>query len=718
MKQFIFGSAAALFALSAFCAPMDTTKAGDVLAMMVKVADWQLANPSKHPAQDWTMGALYPGYLALDGIQADPRYRNAVKAVGDSVKWQDGPRVYHADDLTVSQAFCEMYALWRDPAMLAPTRARFDTLIDKPATCPVDQITWCKKGQLATPMRWWWCDALFMAPPAFARLWDMTDDGRYLDFMVKEWKATAGALYDPEEHLFFRDNGYFPQKKREANGKKIFWGRGNGWVLGGLVRVLEVLPADHPDRPYFEKQFQDMTRKMISIQPADGVWRASLLDPDSYPIPETSGTVFICYALGWGINHGLLTAAEAEAPLRKAYGTLMSFVTPEGKLTHVQPVGADPKKFAEDATEVYGVGAFLMAGAELYRMDLLRDAPHATFTVKNQSAAFLPERTVEIPWASVVAKLPAAKPETIAVLDERTSRFLVTQLITGADGKPSLLFQTGLHAKQAKTFILVSGLDRSKLPVSVRSTFARYVPERLDDFAWENDRTAWRAYGPALWKQDGPTKTGSGVDVWGKNDRLPVVNRMFKEKSYHAADLGYGIDCYKVGTGPGCGGIAAVRNGEYIQPTCYEKWSLGENGPIRSTFRLTYAGNITRDFTIDLGSDFFKILNNWPSAVMPAAGCTSRPAKPGDAAEGPGWCAAWENGDGVPCFNGVAIVVPGGSKPITRGETKWITGTSSAGMTFWAGSCWSSGKDYHSAKDWFAAVERFRAGLEAVVTVQ
>ena len=83
-----------------------------------------------------------------------------------------------------------------------------------------------------------------MGPPAWVRLYAATGDEKYLDFAVTNWWRTTDFLYDQEEHLFFRDSTYF--KKTEANGKKVFWGRGNGWVMGGLVRMLEYLPRIIP----------------------------------------------------------------------------------------------------------------------------------------------------------------------------------------------------------------------------------------------------------------------------------------------------------------------------------------------------------------------------------------------------------------------------------------------------------------------------------------
>src|SRR5690606_29602915 len=107
-----------------------------------------------------------------------------------------------------------------------------------------------------------------------------------------------------QEHLYYRDSRYFHQK--EKNGEKVFWSRGNGWVMGGLAKVLENMPADYPDRQKWIRLFQDMAKKIATLQQPDGTWHASLLDPASYPVTELSGTGFYCYALAWGLIHDLL----------------------------------------------------------------------------------------------------------------------------------------------------------------------------------------------------------------------------------------------------------------------------------------------------------------------------------------------------------------------------------------------------------------------------
>ncbi len=338
------------------------TPAG-VLATMERVADWQLGNPASYDPTDWTQAAGYAGIMALAGLSSSPRFQEAMVRMGEANQWQLGKRPYHADDHCVGQTYAELSQRLRDPRMIGPLRERFDWILANPKDTNLDF------DQARNPDRtdrWSWCDALFMGPPAWLKLHAATGEQAYLDFAVRHWWVTSDYLYDPEEHLYFRDSTQF--EKREQNGRKVFWSRGNGWVIAGLARTLDVLPADHPSRPRFVKQFEEMAARLASLQQADGLWRASLLDPASYPLQETSGSAFHTFGLAWGINRGLLDRARYEPVVRKAWSALDASVTPDGKLTHVQPIGYDPRRFDPESTAPYGVGAFLLAGSEVFRL--------------------------------------------------------------------------------------------------------------------------------------------------------------------------------------------------------------------------------------------------------------------------------------------------------------------------------------------------------------
>jgi rhamnogalacturonyl hydrolase YesR len=184
--------------------------------------------------------------------------------------------------------------------------------------------------------------------------------------MNKEWWATVDALYSPGDRLFARDQSF--RDLRERNGRSIYWARGNGWVVAGLARTLDLFPKDHPDYPRYVALYRDMMEAVLAAQQSDGLWRPGLLDPQTHPALETSGSSFYTFALAWGINRGLLDRTRFEPAVRRAWLALTECVNAEGKLEHVQPIGAAPEGFDPTHTEPFGVGAFLLAGSEVHRL--------------------------------------------------------------------------------------------------------------------------------------------------------------------------------------------------------------------------------------------------------------------------------------------------------------------------------------------------------------
>lgn len=341
----------------------------EVKEVMKRVADWQIANPNKgheHGDLNWTNAALYMGMLdwaeLAEKQDADSTYYKWLTRIGRRNYWQVDQRMYHADDIAVGQVFIDIYRKYQNKAMLIPTVARAEWVMAHPSKGSFE-LDYRKPETLE---RWTWCDALFMAPPVYTKLYVLTGDKKYIRFMNREYKAAYDYLFDNEENLFYRDWRYFDQ--REANGQKVFWGRGNGWVLGGLTEMLKELPRKDKNRKFYEELFVKLSTRVAGLQNQDGFWHASLLDPASYPSPETSCTTFIVYALAYGVNEGLLNKEQFLPVVTKGWAALLSAVEADGKLGYVQPIGADPKKVTRDMTEVYGVGAFLLAGCEIYKM--------------------------------------------------------------------------------------------------------------------------------------------------------------------------------------------------------------------------------------------------------------------------------------------------------------------------------------------------------------
>lgn len=330
-----------------------------------KVADWQLndylSNPFKSGmARGWRNGVLYNGMFDWAELSGEKRYFEYLKNIFDKEYWQLGNRMYNADDICVGQAYLDMYTKYGKKDMLIPTLARAEWVISHQPDKNID-IT---KGKSE---RWWWCDALYMAPPVYSRLYALTGNKAFMQFADKEFKATYEHLYDKEEKLFYRDAKYFD--KKEANGRKIFWGRGNGWVMGGLVELLKTLPEnDKKYRPFYVKLFCEMSERIAELQCEDGFWRASMLDTQTYTDPETSGTGLLVYALAYGVNKGYLDKERFLPVVGKGWQALVASVDTEGKLCWVQPVGQAPKKIEKKSNLVYGTGGFLQAACEVYKL--------------------------------------------------------------------------------------------------------------------------------------------------------------------------------------------------------------------------------------------------------------------------------------------------------------------------------------------------------------
>lgn len=356
-----------LIASSGFSNSLKSEKvfsSGYIKKTMKNVTDWQLKNP-KHLLTDWTNGAFYAGVTAAWETTKSKKIYHALIEMGETNGWKPGPLWYHADDIAICQTYIDLYRLEKKPDMIQPFADTMAVFMNKPY--PV------KADEKIRVISWWWCDALFMGPAAMVKLGVTTGNDSYIKYSDRLFKETYDLLYDKEEHLFARDLKYVIKNDgediREANGRKIFWSRGNGWVMGGLARVLQELPVSYAGRDFYVTLFRQMSARLKELQQADGMWRASLLDPDSYPGGEVSGTGFDCYAIAWGINNGILDKATYLPVVEKAWTGLNKCVAKNGHVGWVQPIGADPKKnFSAESWEVYGSGAYLLAGSEVIKL--------------------------------------------------------------------------------------------------------------------------------------------------------------------------------------------------------------------------------------------------------------------------------------------------------------------------------------------------------------
>ncbi len=573
------------------------TPAG-IFKAMQKTANWQIEEIEKkgwrYPPTDWTNGAYFAGQMAWAKIANDDTQIQFLKKVGELNNWKGGPERFFADDYCVGQTYAELFMLYKDSAMIKPMLELGDDILQQPHT---ESLLWNFNGGLHN-REWAWCDALFMGPPTLGYLYKVTGNKKYLDGMNKLWWRSTHYLYDSTEHLYFRDSRFF--QKKEKNGAKVFWSRGNGWVIAGIARILENMPANYAERKGYEKIFKAMAKRIAALQQADGTWHASLLDPGSFPPKETSGTGFFAYALAWGINNGYLSYNEYYPVLKKAWDALTGCVHENGKLGFVQVPGAAPEKVTFDDTEVYGVGAFLLAGTELFKLLYVRETA-AKIIIQNPTVVNRQHELAEIQWN----KLSALKfnPKNTTVINAQTGEEVPSQIIYNGNTLPAgIVFKSGTAAGSSSFF----WIKKQQPQVYPAQTFGRLVPERMDDFAWENDRIAFRMYGPALQKSG---EISNGVDVWAKRTSVMVIDKWYKGNDYHK-DHGEGCDFYGVGKTLGAGGIAPFVNGKLYPSNNFVSYKVLENGPLRTQFQLSYnswdAAGIqikeTKTITLDAGS--------------------------------------------------------------------------------------------------------------------
>lgn len=343
----------------------------EIEASMIKALEWQEAHPifAIHPT-DWTAGAYYTGVARAHKTTKNMMYMAALKNQAVQNNWQTYKRLHHADDVAISYSYLYISKAEkrRNFVDLEPTTKFLDAHL-------FEDDNW-KSGKNpgidGKNILWWWCDALFMAPPVLNLYAKYTEQPKYLDEMHKFYMQTYNQLYDKEERLFARDMRFVwkgdSKDRKEKNGKKIFWSRGNGWVLGGLALILDDMPKDYEHYSFYEDLFKEMSARILELQLEDGLWRTSLLSPESFNHGEVSGSGFYTFALAWGVNNGLLDKNTYTPAVKKAWNALAACQHEDGRVGWVQNIGASPEPASADSWQNFGTGAFLMAGSEVLKL--------------------------------------------------------------------------------------------------------------------------------------------------------------------------------------------------------------------------------------------------------------------------------------------------------------------------------------------------------------
>ena len=362
----------------------DLSQAENTLAMAETAFEYMRSSPNNvgvdtdYSGIGWRHAPYYVGVFELWQLTGESKYRDDILAISNLRNWTmllRADRIYgtgwlfpgefFADDLAMGHVWLDLALNDPDaqPSWSADVKARIDYIMTEGPTIQVP-------GKPYVGMRgdddWFWCDALFMGPPIYPRLAALTGDSAYNDFMAQHWKEVADYLYDDETHFFYRDAEWFDD--REDNGAKVHWGRGNGWVLAALARVLEYLPHDSPHSAYFETQLLEMATALKEAQAGDGFWGASILYPEGYGT-ESSGTAFFTYGIAWGINAGILDRGTFGPVIEASWAGLARRLDADGRLHWIQKTGGSPVKVTDDdnrRTE-YAYGALFLAAVEMVK---------------------------------------------------------------------------------------------------------------------------------------------------------------------------------------------------------------------------------------------------------------------------------------------------------------------------------------------------------------
>lgn len=316
------------------------------------------------PSNIWTRGVYYEGLLALYQLDQKQSYYDYAVKWGEAHKWglREGIHTRNADNQCCGQTYIELYQIDPKPERLRDIQANIDFIVS---------------GERNDD--WWWIDALQMAMPVYAKLGVLHKKPEYWEkayqiYHYTKTKHGGNGLYNPADKLWWRDRDFVPPYK-EPNGEDCYWSRGNGWVFAALVRVLDVLPKDAPHREEYETMLKDMASALVPIQREDGFWNCSLHDPKNFGGKETSGTALFVYGMAWAVRNGVLPAEKYMPVLTKAWNAMAKdAVHPNGFLGFVQGTGKEPKDGqpttydSKPDFDDYGVGCFLLAGSEVFRL--------------------------------------------------------------------------------------------------------------------------------------------------------------------------------------------------------------------------------------------------------------------------------------------------------------------------------------------------------------
>lgn len=320
----------------------------------------------ERPSNIWTRAVYYEGLMGLYSIDPNQKYYQYAVDWAEFHKWgfRSGNESRNADDYCCGQTYIDLYNIDQKPERITNVTVCMDNLIAIPES----------------DADWSWIDAIQMGMPVLAKLSKLTGDEKYYDKMQSMYLYTRNShgdngLWNPKDGLWWRDKDFDPPYT-EPNGEDCYWSRGNGWVYMALARVMDITEGQTKYNKGYLKDFKTMSKALAKIQREDGTWNVSLHDPDHFGGMELSGTAMFIYGMAWGMNNGILSEKKYRPVVEKAWTALVEECLHEnGFLGFVQGTGKEPKDGQpvnydhQPDFEDYALGAFLLAGMEMYKLE-------------------------------------------------------------------------------------------------------------------------------------------------------------------------------------------------------------------------------------------------------------------------------------------------------------------------------------------------------------
>ncbi|QWX85003.1 DUF4861 domain-containing protein [Cellulophaga sp. HaHaR_3_176] len=356
---------------------------------------------------------------------------------------------------------------------------------------------------------------------------------------------------------------------------------------------------------------------------------------------------------------------------------------------------------------------------------------HTIITIKNNLEIPRAFETVEVSKKEIVLG-ENQKFENIIVRDMATQERLITQFVDeNSDGVADVvLFQPEVEPISEKKYEIVV-LDSVAAQDVTAYCYSRFVPERTDDYAWENNKVAFRTYGPVAQKMVEDSVSGgtlsSGIDAWLKKVEYPIINKWYAKNDinpgeYHI-DSGEGLDNFHVGSSRGVGGVAVKKDTTYYISKNFTEWETITTGPIRTSFVLNYADwdadgqKITEEkhISLDYGNNLSKFEIHTTGTTVLSVGLTLH-KKEGVGTEkvDQGWVSYWEPhegselGTGIVAANGTMIASENYDTNMTdRSNLYAQLKVENGKVVYYSGFAWKESKQYPTKASWEAYLEEF-----------